>query len=95
MAINTLRIAAITEGISFVLLLAIAMPLKYFVGIPEPVKVMGWIHGILFISLCALVIRALNDEHISLRLAALIFVAALLPFGPFVIDRKLRASRPS
>ncbi|MEP7128906.1 MAG: DUF3817 domain-containing protein, partial [Chitinophagales bacterium] len=48
-SIGRLRLAGITEGISFLVLLFIAMPLKYFADIPEAVKYTGWLHGLLFI----------------------------------------------
>jgi integral membrane protein len=46
---NHLRLSALLEGISFLVLLGIAMPLKYMAGIPEPVTVIGWAHGVLFV----------------------------------------------
>ena len=48
--LHRFRMIGIAEGISFLVLLLIAMPLKYFMHIPEAVKIMGWIHGALFIS---------------------------------------------
>ena len=79
-----------TEGVSFLLLLGIAMPLKYMWGKPGAVKVVGWIHGILFMVFCVALLRATLAEKWPLRRAAGVFLAALLPFGPFVIDRWLR-----
>jgi len=79
------------EGVSFLLLLGVAMPLKYFAGMPLAVKLAGWMHGILFMTFCMLLLIAHEDRRWSLRWTALILVAALLPFGPFVIDRRLRS----
>ena len=46
--ISLLRTLAMIEGASFLVLLFVAMPLKYFAGVPMAVKVVGWIHGVLF-----------------------------------------------
>ena len=78
------------EGVSFLLLLGVAMPLKYFADLPLAVKLAGWMHGLLFMTFCALLLVAHGERRWSLRWTTLILVAALLPFGPFVIDRRLR-----
>ena len=48
-SIGRLRLLGIAEGVSLLLLLFVAMPLKYMAGQPEPVKILGWIHGLLFV----------------------------------------------
>jgi len=88
--IHWFRIVAIAEGISFLVLLGIAMPLKYAAGIPEPVKICGWIHGILFISFLALGFEVKNVLNKNFAWLAKAFVAAILPFGTFVFDKNLR-----
>ena len=89
-SIGRLRLAGITEGISFLLLLLVAMPLKYFAGLPEAVKIVGWIHGLLFI----LYIIALINVRFSLRWSFMrmlvAFIAALIPLGTFLMDARLR-----
>ena len=87
--VTTLRRFGWIEGVSFLVLLGVAMPLKYFGGMPRPVTVLGWIHGVLFVLLCWALwrTRALGGTR---KQMATVFVAALLPFGPFVIDRRLR-----
>ena len=67
------------------------MPLKYMAGIPMAVKIAGWIHGLLFIILCASLIDTKMTAKWSLGRTATIFIAALLPFGPFVVDRRMAA----
>jgi integral membrane protein len=88
--VRRLRILTLIEGVSTLVLFFIAMPLKYFAGLPGAVKVAGWIHGLLFL----LVMLALGFVMLKLRWSlgrgALIFVSALLPFGPFLIDRRMR-----
>jgi integral membrane protein len=79
------------EGISFLFLLGVAMPLKYAAGQPLFVKYGGWAHGILFILFLMTIFQAWADRAISFTEAVLAFIASLLPFGPFVLDRRLKA----
>lgn len=90
--IDRLRQVAKIEAISFLVLLFIAMPLKYLAGKPLTVRIVGSIHGMLFIWFCWALARAKFRGGLSMRLAAMTFIASLLPFGPFVIDRRLRAA---
>jgi len=73
------------EGLSFLLLLGIAMPLKYMAGLPAAVKYVGWAHGLLFI-LYVFALFELRREW-STRKLGIGFVASLLPFGPFLFER--------
>lgn len=88
--IPALRRIALMEGVSFLVLLGIAMPMKYLAGMPMAVKIVGWAHGLLFVLFCAALWQTLNVTNWPLKRAALVFLAALLPFGPFVIDRRMR-----
>ena len=83
------RKTAIWEGISFLVLLGIAMPIKYGLGNPMPVKIVGMTHGILFILYVIFLIQAAMEYDWPFKKSALAFIAALLPFGPFVFDRRL------
>jgi integral membrane protein len=86
--IKWFRRVAIAEGISFLVLLLVAMPLKYFADLPEAVKIVGWAHGVLFVAFLALayeVKTALNENFMWLVKA---FIAALLPFGTFAFDKQ-------
>lgn len=78
------------EGISFLLLLFIAMPLKYALGIPEAVKYVGWAHGLLFVLYLYFLIQCSIEFKWSFMQAALGFMAAVLPFGPFVFHRWIK-----
>ena len=51
-SIGRLRAIGMLEGVSFLVLLGVAMPLKYLAGMPAAVKIVGWVHGILFVALC-------------------------------------------
>ncbi len=88
-SIGRVRLTGMIEGVSFLVLLGVAMPLKYFAGIPEAVKWTGWIHGLLFIFYCLAILLALVNGRLSFVKSVLAFFAALIPFGPFLIDRKL------
>lgn len=79
---------AFAEGVSFLILVFLAMPLKYFLSFPEAVTYFGWIHGILFISYVALLTIVAAEEKWKLTTVILAFIAALLPFGPFWFDKK-------
>jgi integral membrane protein len=85
-----LRSAAFLEGLSYVLLLFVAMPLKYAAGEPRVVTMIGAIHGALFLWLGALVLRAMRTRGRRLAWGARIGIASLLPFGTFVLDSRLR-----
>lgn len=89
-AIARLRRIGFAEGISFLVLLGIAMPLKYFAGIPLAVKLAGWAHGVLFVLLVLALAQATRRARWPITFAALIFLLALLPFGPFFIDGRLQ-----
>jgi len=88
--VGRLRAIAIVEGVSYLLLLGVAMPLKYFAGFPEAVLAVGWAHGVLFVLyLIALAEVTLARRWRFVRILGA-FVAALIPFGTFVLDAQLR-----
>jgi len=78
------------EAVSFLLLLGVAMPLKYAAGMPIAVRILGPIHGILFIALAYVTVLAKSEVKWSMQQAALVMAASLLPFGPFLIDGRLK-----
>lgn len=88
--IGRLRLTGMAEGTSFLLLTLIAMPLKHLAGRPEAVFAIGWVHGLLFIALCAAILLAVLQARLPMKLAVLAFVASLIPFGPFLIDSVLK-----
>jgi integral membrane protein len=89
--VSLLRYVALAEGVSFLVLLLIAMPLKYVAARPAAVTYVGWAHGVLFVTLCAALVLATLAARWPLGRAAVVFVAALLPAGPFVLDRRMKA----
>lgn len=90
-----MRIAGMLEGVSFGLLMGVAMPLKYLAGITAAVEWTGWIHGILFIVYCMTILMSLTSGRISFRRSVEAFIAALFPLGPFLLDRRLAADERS
>jgi integral membrane protein len=84
-----LRAIAFLEGLSYLALLGIAMPLKYMADQPLPVPVTGSVHGILFVWLGFLTLQGMTSRGKSFAWAARIGVASLLPFGTFFLDRQL------
>ncbi|MEJ7625542.1 MAG: DUF3817 domain-containing protein [Ferruginibacter sp.] len=88
--LNRFRKIAIIEGISFLLLLFIAMPLKYFADYPLPVKYLGWVHGVLFVLYCFLLLLVWMKYKWSFGKVILAFIASLVPFGTFILDKQLK-----
>ena len=85
-----LRYVGWAEGASYLILLFIAMPLKYFAGQPEAVRVVGSFHGFAFIVYVIAVLRLMFCPQWSFADSVQAAVASLLPAGTFVMDRKWR-----
>lgn len=90
-ALYRFRITAISEGISFLILLGIAMPIKYLAHQPLPVKIIGWIHGLLFMLYLITLLHAAIVYRWSILKVIAAFIASLVPFGTFVLDKRLKA----
>ena len=88
--IGRLRIISIVEGISFIVLLAIAMPMKYAWGMSMAVTVVGMVHGILFLLFCVALVNAYLVARWKLKPPLLIFLASLIPFAPLWVEHWLR-----
>lgn len=87
--LNRLRLIGFTEGVSTLVLFGIAVPLKYLAGMPEAVRIVGPVHGVLFIGLSAMLLMAVPRLSIARTVAVVGIAAAVIPFGPFVFDRWL------
>lgn len=83
------RFVTIIEGISYVLLLGVGLPTKLFMGNEEITRILGSIHGGLFIAFGLLLLYVGLRMKWSLYKMALIFIASFIPIGNFVIDRKV------
>ena len=88
--IRIFRMIALAEGVSFLTLLCIAMPMKYFMGMPEVVRVVGSIHGGLFVLYVGLLAMLHFRQRWSVIFSLYAFVASIVPFGTFVLDKQLR-----
>ena len=88
--LSRLRIASLCEAVSYLLLLGIAMPLKYLAGMPLAVQIFGMMHGVLFLVLVWLLVRSyLETPWPKSRIWMLAF-ASLVPLVPFFLDRRVR-----
>lgn len=82
------RKIAFTEGVSFLVLLFIAMPFKYFAGMPLAVTVVGAIHGGLFVAFMILAFLIKDEYSKDFLWLVKAFIASIIPFGTFVMDRQ-------
>jgi len=82
------RKIALAEGTSFLVLLLVAMPLKYMANWPLGVTVMGGLHGVLFIAFIYLAWEVKSDYKKSWGWLFKAFIASILPFGTFIMDRQ-------
>ncbi len=85
------RIISIIEGLSYLLLVFIAMPLKYMFDYPLAVKVVGMSHGVLFILFFVALVMAMNKYKWKF-LGFQLFVYSLIPFGFILIERIIMKS---
>jgi integral membrane protein len=95
--IRQLRVVGLFEGASFLVLLLVAMPLKYLAGMPVAVRYVGMAHGLLFVLYVAAGLWTGISLRWPLRRTVLVLAAAVLPAGPLLIDgwlRRLERSRP-
>jgi integral membrane protein len=86
--LKTFRYTAIIEGISYLMLFAISMPLKYLAELGQPNKYIGYAHGFLFILYLVLAVVLTMERKWGMKRFIVLFVASLLPFGTFYIDKK-------
>lgn len=85
------------EGVSFLVLLGIAMPLKYLAGIPLAVRISGALHGLLFLAFLHALFRVVSEDGWPRRRTAIWLVASVMPLALFFVERDLtrRARVPS
>jgi len=86
---QVLRVVAVVEAVSFLVLVLVAVPLKYLGDEEAGVKVMGPVHGVLFVLFVLLTIFVAADERWRLKRTLLTLLCAVIPFGGFIADRKL------
>lgn len=82
------RIIALLEGVSYILLLFIATPIKYLANDPQYVKMLGMPHGLLFIAYVILAFLLRPEYKWNSRQFFVILIASVIPFGTFYVDKK-------
>lgn len=87
--LKSFRAVSLLEGISFIILLFIAMPLKYYANSPSAVKYVGMAHGVLFVAFILLAFLYTEKGKKSFKFLAIAVAASFLPFGTFVLDSKI------
>ena len=87
--LGRLRIVALAEGVSYLILLGIAMPLKYIWGYPTAVSVVGMVHGLLSMVLGLCLLLAHLEYRWTIEFSIKVFVSSLIPLGAFWMDREL------
>jgi len=90
LSLRFLRILGNIEGVSYLILLGLAMPLKYIWGYPMAVKIVGMAHGVLFVAYCMYLLPCMKIHRLSFKFGIVLFIATLIPYGTFVTDRKLK-----
>lgn len=89
-ALRRLRLIGLAEGVTLVLLLFVAVPLKRIGGVALATKIMGPIHGALFLGYLYALVEAISSGGWTRRAAVRALLACLLPFGTFINDRAIR-----
>ena len=84
------RMVSLAEGVSFLLLLCVAMPLKYAAHMPAATMVFGMIHGLLFLAYLALAYDAKQAQNWDGKRFAVVLIASVLPTGPFWLHKSLK-----
>ena len=88
-SLGRLRLVSILEGLSLLALLGIAMPLKYILHQPEAVRIVGLIHGVLFVSYALLLVQNAIEQRWPFRKFGLGLLLSVVPFGAFYAERRL------
>lgn len=86
--LGQLRIITFAEGMSYLILLFIAMPLKYLADFPQAVAVFGMIHGVLFVLYIGYVLVSFFVYRWSIGKTLILLLVSILPFGNFWADRR-------
>ncbi len=93
-SLNIFRIIALLEGLSYLLLLFIATPIKYLLDDPQYVKLLGMPHGLLFVAYVALAILFKKQFSWNNKTLLIVLLGSIIPFGTFYIDRKYLKPKP-
>lgn len=86
---SVFRISAFLEGLSYILLLFVAMPIKYQMGDPTYVQMLGMPHGLFFMAYVFLAVYLKPQYDWNTKTFMLVLAASIIPFGTFYVDRKV------
>lgn len=87
--LNTFRVVALLEGVSYILLVFVAVPIKYIGNDPQYVKLLGMPHGLLFIGYIVLAVLIGKELKWNTKTFILVFLASIIPFATFYVDQKI------
>ena len=87
--VAALRTVGLLEGFSFLILVLVAMPLKYAAGQPMPVRYVGLAHGVLFVLFVVLLVWTWIKAKWPIRRVGLLLLASLFPAGPMIVDHRV------
>ena len=93
--LSRLRQIGDIEGVSYLLLLGVAMPMKYLAGQPKAVTIVGGIHGFLFVAFGIALIDVWRRERWSFGKVVIAFLSSLVPFGTFWLSARIRREEQS
>ena len=82
------RVVSFLEGTSYLLLLFVAVPVKYWMNDPQYVKLQGMPHGLLFVGYIVLTFLLKSELNWSIKKLGVVLIASILPFGTFYVDKK-------
>ena len=85
---NIFKLVSLLEGVSYILLLFIAVPLKYWGGDEQYVKLLGMPHGLLFVGYIILAFLIKDNENWTNNDFGIVLISSVLPFGTFYINKK-------
>lgn len=88
--VTFLRCVALAEAMSYLLLVGVAMPLKYLAGQPLAVRVVGLVHGLLFLVFCWALLQALLKVKWPMSRCAFVMLVSFIPVIPFFYDRRMQ-----
>jgi integral membrane protein len=86
--LKILRIIALLEGLSLLILFGVGMPLKYFYNMKHATQDIGMAHGVLFLTYCVFVIIVAVQKKWGFKIVSLSLLASVVPFGTFIADKK-------
>jgi len=87
--LKALRKLGFLEGLSYLALFGVTMPLKYMMGMREPNYIVGVIHGVLFVAYVFWTYLIFNQYNLSVKKTLVLLISSLLPFGTFVTDARI------